>query len=197
MGTDVLREEERLEREALPARPDQTEVLLAPEHELADRGHARLLHGPEEQHVRPPLRLGARGREVVRPVEVDGIDVGERDEAQDLDRLRALERHRLEVGLLDDHELALRDLPALDELLGLDVALVERAPALVLDRRAALAMERAEGDVGALGRDRQPDRDADETEADGAVPDRSHDSRPSLVGPGKFEPGTGFPAELS
>src|SRR5205085_10481379 len=108
-----------------------------------------------------------------------------------------LERDRLGVGLLDDHELALRDPPALDERLGLDVALVERAPALVLDRRAALPMEGAEGDVGALGRDRQPDRDADEAEADGAVPDRSHDARPSLVGPRQFAPGTGFPAALS
>src|SRR3712207_7819178 len=55
-------------------------------------------------------------RSVVRPVEVHGVDVGQRDEADDLDRLRALERDSLEVGLLDDHVLALRHLPALDEL---------------------------------------------------------------------------------
>src|SRR5437764_2538392 len=58
------------------------------------------------------------------------------DEAEDVDRLRALQRHRLEVGLLDEHEFALRHLPALHELLRLDLALVERAPALLLDRKS-------------------------------------------------------------
>ena len=37
----------------------------------------------------------------------------------------ARQRDRLEVRLLDHHELALGELPALDELVGLDVALVE------------------------------------------------------------------------
>ena len=54
---------------------------------------------------------------------------------------------RLEVGVLHDHELALRDLPAPDELVGLDVALVDGAVALLLDRRAALAVEHPERDV--------------------------------------------------
>src|SRR5439155_9045745 len=95
-------------------------------------------------------------------------------EAQDLDRLRPLERDGLEVGLLDDHVLALRDLPALDQLVRLDVAFVERAIALLLDRRPALPMERAERDVGPLGREGQPDRDVDQAEADGSGPDRAH-----------------------
>src|SRR5439155_11477220 len=115
-------------------------------------------------------------REVIRAVEVDGIDVGELDEAEDLDRLRALERDRLEIGLLDEHELALRDLPALDELVRLDLAFVERAPPLLLDRRAALAVQRPEGHVAPLGRESEPDRDVDQAEADGAVPDRPHES---------------------
>src|SRR5207244_1325909 len=55
-----------------------------------------------------------------------------------------------------------------------DLALVQRAPALLLDRRPALAMQRAEGDVAALGRQREPDRDADQAKGDGAVPDRPH-----------------------
>ena len=68
--------------------------------------------------------------------------------------------------VLDDHELALRELPALDELVRLDVALVLRAPALLLDRRAALAVQRPERDVLALLRDGEPDRDRDEAEGD-------------------------------
>src|ERR671925_528686 len=122
----VLGEEERLEREPLAVRPAEAQVLLAPEHELADRGH-----------------------------------------------------------------------PALDQLLRLDVALVQRAVALVLDRRPALAVERAEGDVRALGRDGEPDRDVDQAEADGAVPDRPHGRLSSLVGPALFFPKGAFPSELS
>jgi hypothetical protein len=79
-----------------------------------------------------------------------------------------------EVGLLDHDELALRHLPALDELVRLDLALVEGAPPLLLDRRAALPVQRSEGDVAPLGGERQPDRDVDQPEADRSVPDRPH-----------------------
>ena len=159
-------------------RADQAEVLLAPEHELADRRHPRLLHRPQKEDVRLPLRLGVGGREVVGAVEVDGIDVLEPDEAEDRDRLRARQRNGLEIGLLDEDVLALRELPALDELVGLDVALVHRAPALLLDRRAALPMQGAERDVLPLGREREPDGDVDEAEADRSVPDGAHGEVP-------------------
>ena len=91
----------------------------------------------------------ARRREVVRAVEVDRIDLVERDEARDLDRARVVgELDRLEVGVLDDDELALRDLPALDDLVRPDLAIVRRAPALLPDRRPALAVELPERHVG-------------------------------------------------
>ena len=105
-----------------------------------------------------------------------------------------VEGDRLEVGLLDHDELALGELPALDELVGLDVALVEGAPALLLDRRAALAVQRPEGHVLALLRDGEPDRDVDQAEVDGAVPDRAHESQKSLAGPGTFSPQRRIPS---
>ena len=75
---------------------------------------------------------------------------------------------RLELGLLDDDELALRRLPALDDLVGGELTVVLRAPALLLDRRQALAVEQAERDVrlagGGLRRRREADGDADEPE---------------------------------
>src|SRR5207244_8396031 len=113
-------------------------------------------------------------------VEEDGIDVLEPDEAEDRDRLRARQRHGFEVGLLDEDVLTLRELPTLDELVGLDVALVHRAPALLLDRCAAFAMKRAKRDVLPLGRESKPDGDVDEAEADRSVPDGPHEN-PSLV----------------
>src|SRR5207244_3576609 len=81
-------------------------------------------------------------------------------------------------GVLDDHELALRHLPALDDLVRTDLALVRRAPALLADRRPALTVERPEADVGLLRlrrrRQSQADGNVDQAEADGSVPDGAH-----------------------
>ena len=92
-------------------------------------------------------------------------------EAADLDRARRVALlDRLEVGVLDDHELALCDLPAANELVRLDVALVHGAEALLLDRRRAFAVQHSERDVrlagGRFRRGGEPDRDIDEAEAD-------------------------------
>ena len=120
------------------------------------------------------MRLGIGRREVVRAVEVDGVDVLKADEAENRDRLRPRQRDGFEIGLLDEDVLALRELPALDELVGLDVALVNRAPALLLDRRAALAVERAERHVLPLGRESEANGDVDQTKTEGSVPDRAY-----------------------
>ena len=86
------------------------------------------------------------------------------------------------------HVLALRDLPALDDLVGGELAVVHRAPALLLDRRQALAVQQPEGDVrlarSRLRRRREPDGDAHETEAQRSVPGDAHDP-PSLGAGGR------------
>src|SRR4029078_2403282 len=91
-------------------------------------------------------RLG--GCEVVRPVEVHRIDLIERNEPGDVDRARVVVLlDRFEVGVFDDDELALRNLPALDDLVGADLTLLGWAPALLADRGLALPMERPEADI--------------------------------------------------
>ena len=59
-------------------------------------------------------------------------------------------------------------------VVGLDVTLMHGAPALLLDRRAALPMQGAERHVLPLGRQSKADGDVDQAEADGSVPDRAH-----------------------
>ena len=121
---DVLRVEERLERERVALAGGSGRGSPCPRARTCRRRHARLLHRSQQQDVRPPARRrrspargSTRGRSRSgRPRRAD--------EPDDLDRLRARQRDGLEVGLLDEHVLALRELPALDELVGLDVALV-------------------------------------------------------------------------
>src|SRR5436190_11093147 len=178
----VLGEEERLEEERIAFRADEAEVLGPAQYEAADAAHAGLLHRLEQQHVRAPLGRVRGRREVVRAVEVDGVDVVELDKARDVDRARVVVlRDRLEVGVLDDHEFALRDLPALHDLVRADLAVVRGAPALLADRRPTLAMKRAEADVRLLRlrrrRESQANGDVDQAERDGSIPDRAHGAR--------------------
>src|SRR5439155_414300 len=121
-----------------------------------------------------------RGEEV-GAVEVDRVDLVELDEAGDGDRSRVVRRRKgLEVGVLDEDELALRYLPALDDLVVRDLAVVLGAPALVLDRRPALAVQHPERHVRLPGSrlrgQGHPDGDVDQTEADGSVPDCLHEA---------------------
>ena len=89
-----------------------------------------------------------------------------------------------EIRVLDHDELSLRDLPALDDLVGGDFAVMLGTPALLLDRGLAFAVQKPERNVRLAGcrlrRGREPDGDADETEAQGTVPGGAHDS--SLIG---------------
>src|SRR5207244_12065252 len=99
-------------------------------------------------------------------------------------------RDRLEGSVLDDDELALGDLPALDDLVRPDLALVGGAPALLPDRGLALPVERSEADVRLFRlrgrREGQANGDADEAERDGSVPDSAHGRLVIVEGPGSF-----------
>ena len=197
----VVVDEERLERERVPHRPDQAELLLAGEHEAAERGDVRLLHRLVQQHVGTACGFRAGGYEVVRPVEVDGIDVGELHEAADLDRAaRVVLLDRLEVGVLDGHVLPLRHLPPAHELVGFDDPLVNRAVALLLDRRPAFAVQQPERHVrlagGRLRSGREADRDVDEAEADVAVPGCTHVLPEVYVGQPVFALASRVPADM-
>src|SRR5205823_8692910 len=123
----------------------------------------------------PPRRRLSGGYEEVGAVEVDRVDRIDGHEAGDVDRTRvARALDRLELRVLHDDELALRDLPAAHDLVLRHLAIVEGAPALLLDRRQALVVQHPEGHVrlprSRLRRRREADGDVDESEADRSVP---------------------------
>src|SRR5204862_34987 len=116
-----------------------------------DRLDARPERGHQIGHVRSG---GGRLRRLDRLAALD----------LPLDGLLAGDRHRLEGGVLDDDVLVLGVLVALDDLVGRDVDLADRAPAALTDAAVADLVELVEGDVLALGRGVHADGDADHPE---------------------------------
>ena len=148
LRVDVLGDEQRLEHERVALRPDQAELLLAGEHEAADRADLLLLQHLPEQHVRAARGRRRRGDEEVGAVEVDRVDLAERDEPLDVDRARRVLRARSPRGRRPRRSrTGPSPPPSPDDLVALDLALVHGAPAAVLDRRLALAVQLPERDV--------------------------------------------------
>ena len=121
-----------------------------------------------------------RGRdEVVGAVEVDRVDLARRDELLDLDRPRrvVLSSASSSASSTGTNWPFATSQPAHD-LVGRDLDVVDRAPALLLDRRQALAVQQLELDVRLARRRRrrrrEPDGDVDEAEADRSVPGCAH-----------------------
>src|SRR5205814_1636835 len=99
----------------------------------------------------------------------DGIDLHHRQELRDLDQLRGRLGEGLDLLVREGDVLILRELVAPDGLLaGHDLAVL-RADVLLLEARAALAMQHVEGDRGlTLGRVEEADRYRDEPEGNGS-----------------------------
>ena len=115
------------------------------------------------------LALG-HGGEVVRPVEEDERDVLQGNEGLDLDRLRRARIDRVDLVLAEDDVLAGFPGDALDDVVLVDLLAGALVDALVADGIHAALVEPVEVEPAAARRRVQADRDVDEPEADGAVP---------------------------
>ena len=80
----------------------------------------------------------AVGREVVRPLDVHGIDHRRVGELHDVDDARGFGPHLGDVLFVEDDVLALLELVALHEVGVGDLDLAGRTPALLLDARAGI-----------------------------------------------------------
>ena len=168
---DLVGEDHRRHPERVVAdRAHRDELLLGADDDGRDRDAARVAHGLEQQ----PVGLGAArpGREVVRVVVVDRVDVVERDEVLDLDRLRLLGIERLELARLDQHVAIGRELIALDDVLVGHLVARRRIDALLLDAHAGLAVELMKAHGLARHGGVELDGDGHQPEGDGACPDR-------------------------
>src|SRR4029077_5801615 len=148
------------------------EALLLAERELCDGDPAGVLEGLGEQPV--GLDAGRFGRQVVRLLEIDGIDLIERNEGDDVHGPDAVGGDPLELLVAEDDVPVLLVLVTLDDLVVGNLFLVEGEHPLVADPAVAGGMELVELEALLLDGREQADRDADEAEGDGPVPDGSH-----------------------
>ena len=115
-------------------------MLAITKRDLRDRHFVGVLEGPLQQIE--GLDADLFGLEVV-----GGFDVeAERhlvpfDELDDVDRPGGLERQLIEVLLVDEDELVLADLVALEHVVEGDDMIVRRAVPLLLDRKLAMGAE--------------------------------------------------------
>ncbi len=153
------------------AHAQAAELLLLVEHVLDDRREARLLHRAQQEEI--DLLRPVRRPEVVAPLEDDRVDLVALHEVEDLDRAVALLLGRLEVLVLEVHELAVGDLVRLDDLVGRHLLALLLADLLVADPRAVLLVDEMELEVVLVDRAVHPHGSIDEAEGDASGPDRS------------------------
>ena len=163
--------EHGLHGERVAQRPERDQVLLLAQHDARDGDLLRLPHRLQQQRV---SLGGALVRDhVVAGVVVDGVDLLQVDEVQDVDGPRSLGVERLQLLGRDHDVLVAGDLVALDDVLKGDLLAVLGADPLLLDAGAVLVVQLVEPDVLLRGRGEELDGHVDQTETDGAAPDGS------------------------
>src|SRR6476661_3202076 len=170
---ELVLEAHELEDERVPLRTDGDEVFLLPHRELADAHHARAAERLAKERV--CLLAAFLRNEVVRGVEIAGVDLVRLDEIGHLHRLAGGGAHAREVLRRDDDVLPLGVLVPLHDLVPGHDLLIARADPLVLDGSEVFLVQHAEaGPLGVAHRAHEGHRDVHEPEGQGASPDGCH-----------------------
>src|SRR5262249_7327470 len=111
------------------------------------------------------------GAEVVGLLEIDRIDLRERNELRDVDGLRRLALEPLQLLVGEAHVLVLGELVALDQRGAIEDFVALRADLLLLDAAAALGVEQIERHAGRRGRREHLDRNRNQSERQGSRSD--------------------------
>src|SRR5437764_1863826 len=166
----------RVQDEAAFLRPQKDRVFAVVHHDLGDGDVLALVQRLLQQRVR--TASGLLGHEVIRRLEVDGIDLIGFDEFEDLHRLGGLGLNALDLFRLDHDVFALAIFVSLDDFAALDDPLVHRAIELLLDAAEVVAMQHVEADVSTARAGKKTYRHRDETEGQITRPHRRWHNRP-------------------
>ena len=141
--------------------------------DLADADHSRPVDRFAKQRVRFFTALGRD--DVIRSLEVAGVDFIGIHEIHDLDRLRGFDRRGLEVVVGEDDEFAFRILISLDDLFPVHGLAFFLAYALVLNRRQVGLVQEAKAHAFlGLNGGVQSDGNVHEAERESPRPDWTH-----------------------
>jgi hypothetical protein len=160
-------------------RAQKNGVFAVVHHDFGDRNVLALGQRLLQQRIR--TASGLLRHEVVRRLEVDGVDLVFLHEFEDLHRLGGLRLDALDLLRLDDHVFALAIFVSFDYLAALDNALVDRAIELLLDAAEVVAMQHVEADVITARAGEKAYRHRDETEGQITRPHRRWHNRPLLM----------------
>ncbi len=162
---------QRVHHDPFLLRAHGDEVLAAVERHLAD---ARLAHHPFAHHRERFRGHRTVGREIVRAIDVNRIDLRVVGELHEVDDVRRFDADLLDVFVVDDDVASLLELIAFDQLGVRHLAFAVRAPPLLLDARLALGVELVERDgISRFGRREHLHRDVDQADFQEAFPSRS------------------------
>ena len=174
---------QRRRHDAVAARRQHQDALAAIQHHARDADQIFLLHRLADDGE----GLGADlvvGRDVIIFVQIDFVHFAARHEGFDVDGVRALQRHLVELLVLDQHVLALLDLIALDAVLLLDRLLGLGIDHLVVDAIAGLLVDDVEADAlarGGRGIERNRARNQRKLQITLPIGTRSHGTHPTLL----------------
>src|SRR4029453_8900952 len=172
--TNLVRVVHGLENEHAVVRPDRSELLLVPDHDLGDRDLPRLL---ERSHEEAERLLGAVLRkEVVALLEIKRIALVGGDEVSDVDRVSEFDVEPIEILVLERNVLPLADLVAPNDVVGRNGLPVVLADLLVSDRRHVPSVQKVKLEVFRLRGREHAHRHADKPEGNRPAPDRPHGS---------------------
>ncbi len=109
---DFIVKVERRGDQALPVWPDQHRTQASEEHGAGDRSNFGSFHTIAQQNE--SFRPHPVGRQIIRLVEIDAVDLAAGDEGVDLQRLVAVRHGGSHLIRLENDVLAVLDLIALD-----------------------------------------------------------------------------------
>jgi hypothetical protein len=166
----LVRPAQQHQRQQRAARGERREVLARAQHHRGDAHLARGLQRGVQQGV-GAIAARPRRQHVVGLLEIDRVDGRCVHEVHDVDRARGFHVHAAQLGLVQQHEVALVVLVALDDLGPRHLLAGGLVHAQVADGRAVAAVHQREMQLlgAALGA-AQRDRDLDQAEGDVTLP---------------------------
>ena len=169
---DLVRPIHGLEHQHVVAGADGGEMLLVAEAHFGDGHPGVLAHGLQQQAV----GLGAHGvgHQVVRALEVDGVDLGEVHEGGDLDGVSGRDRHRVDLGGGQDHVVVLLDLVAAHDVGQVHLLSALGAEPSVGDAAVVRVVELMEAHALLFGGQEGTHRHGHQPERDGPFPHDLH-----------------------